>query len=87
MAGNKVMLDEFDYYKAHQDEIVAGHIGEIAIIKVHAVKGYYKTMDEALEASRSYPIETFLLKDCRPTGTDVVRLYNRLIRFANAGEQ
>jgi hypothetical protein len=32
MTGNKAMLDEFNYYKAHQDEIVAGHIGEIAII-------------------------------------------------------
>ncbi|GAB6392280.1 MAG: hypothetical protein MdMp014T_1653 [Treponematales bacterium] len=84
---NHAMLDEFDYFKAHQDEIVTGHIGEIAIIKDHAVKGYYKTMDDALEASRNYPIETFLLKDCRPKGTDVVRLYNRMIRFANAEEQ
>jgi hypothetical protein len=87
MTGNKAMLDEFNYYKAHQDEIVAGHIGEIAIIKDHAVRGYYKTMDEALEASRSYPIETYLLKDCRPKGTDVVRLYNHSLRFVNAEEQ
>jgi len=83
MSENNVMLDEFDYYDAHQDEIVAGHIGEIAIIKDHSVKGYYKTMDDALEASRNYPVETFLLKDCRPKGTDVVRLYNRTIRFGN----
>jgi hypothetical protein len=26
------MLDEFAYYKAHQDEIVQGHVGEIAVI-------------------------------------------------------
>jgi hypothetical protein len=84
MTGTNRMLDEFTYYKAHQDEIVAGHLGEIAIIKDHEVKGYYKTMDEALEASRYYPMETFLLKDCRPKGTDVVRLYNRLVRFADA---
>jgi hypothetical protein len=81
------MLDEFTYYKAHQDEIVTGHIGEIAIIKDHTVKGYYKTMDEALEAARNYPIETYLLKDCHPKGTDVVRLYNRSLRFAKAEEQ
>jgi hypothetical protein len=85
MTATNPMIDEFNYYKTHQDEIVTGHIGEIAIIKDHTVKGYYKTMDDALEASRNYPSETFLLKDCRPKGADVVRLYNRMIRFANAG--
>ncbi|MDR3170028.1 MAG: hypothetical protein LBU17_00200 [Treponema sp.] len=84
MSGNNMMLDEFTYYKAHQDEIIAGHIGEIAIIKDHAVKGYYQTMDEALEAVRDYPIETYLLKGCRRQ-RDVVTA--KQARQAAAGKQ
>jgi hypothetical protein len=38
-------------------------------------------MGEALEAVRDYSIETYLLKDCRLKGTDIVRLYNRSFRF------
>jgi hypothetical protein len=37
--------------------------------------------------ARDYPIETYLLKDCRPKGTDLVRLYNRSLRFVNAEEE
>jgi hypothetical protein len=42
MAINKAMLDEFNYFKSHQDEIVNGHIGELAVIKDHELRGITK---------------------------------------------
>jgi hypothetical protein len=84
MAINPAMLDEFNYFEAHRDEIVKGHLGELAVIKDREVKGYYKTFREAAKASKDYPLESFLIKEMVPDGYDTVRLYNRSIRFGEA---
>jgi hypothetical protein len=82
MTGTSVLLDEFNYYKAHQDEIVAGHLDEIAVIKDHEVKGYYKEWKEAFSSCRGYPLGSFMVTDCKPKGTDIVKFHNSTITFA-----
>jgi hypothetical protein len=79
-----MMKEDSHYYHDHQDEIVKGHLGEIVVIKDSLVKGYYKTWEDAFAASKAYPLGSFMVTDCEPTGADVVKLHNRLIRFVEA---
>jgi hypothetical protein len=77
-----MIKDDFDYYTAHQDKIVDGHIDEFVVIKDARVAGYYKHEDDAFEAMKSHDLGTFLIKQCRPRGTDIITYYNNQVSFA-----
>jgi hypothetical protein len=79
-----VLNDEFSYYKAHQDEIVSGHLDELVVIHDQSVKGYYNDWKKAFESCKNYPLGSFMVTDCKPKGQDIARFGNAMITFADA---
>jgi hypothetical protein len=77
-----MMKDDFKYYTDHQDEIVNGHINEFVVIKDCRILGYYKEEMDAFDAMKDHKLGTFMVKKCRPKGTDIVTYYNNQVRFA-----
>jgi hypothetical protein len=77
-----MLKDEFEYYKAHQDEIVSGHLGDFVVIKDSQVKGYYPDEDTAIESMKNEDLGTFMIKKCQEPGTDIVTYFNDQVRFA-----
>lgn len=57
------MRKAFDYYLAHQDEIVAEHDGKVIVIVEEEVVGAYSSHVEALRAAElNYEPGTFLIQ-------------------------
>lgn len=77
-----MIKDDFNYYTAHQDEIVDGHIDEFVVIKDSQILGYYKQEAEAFEAMKNHELGTFIVKKCQLRGTDTVVYYNNRVSFA-----
>jgi hypothetical protein len=76
-----VIKDAFEYYTAHQDEIVDGHINEFVVVKDSNVLGYYMREADAFEAMKAHELGTFIVKKCRVRGTDMVTYYNNRVSF------
>lgn len=56
---------EFNYYRAHQQELVAKHAGKFVVIKKEKVIGVFDSEIEAIgETSRQHPLGTFLVQKC-----------------------
>lgn len=54
---------EFDFYKAHQAELVSEYNGKYLVIKDQAVVGVYGTREEAIQESmEQYALGTFLVQ-------------------------
>ena len=77
-----MLKDDFDYYTAHQEEIVRDHIGDFVVIQDSSVKGYYKEEALAFESMKENELGTFIVKKCQEPGTDVVTYYNDRVVFA-----
>lgn len=66
----KPLEKEFEYYLAHQDELVKQYNGRVIVIKDQKVIGDYDTEFEAVEeTSKTQKPGTFLVQKCEP-GTD-----------------
>ena len=58
---------EFDYYLAHQNELVKQHSGKVVVIKDDALVGVYGSELEAIrKTSKQFPLGTFLVQKCEP---------------------
>jgi hypothetical protein len=77
-----MLNDDFEYYTAHQDEIVSGHLDEFVVIKDCRVLGYYRQEMAAFDAMKGHELGTFMVKKCRPRGADIVTYFNNQVRFA-----
>lgn len=62
------MLDqEFQYFKDHQDELVAQYNGKFIVIVGGQVKGAFDTELEAyLTMKKNHEVGTFLIQQCSP---------------------
>lgn len=61
---------EFEYFKKHQDELVAKYGGKFVVIADEQVLGSYDNELEAYqESQKSHPLGTFLIQRCTP-GTE-----------------
>jgi hypothetical protein len=80
--GLNMIQDDFEYYTAHQEEIVKDHLGEFVVIKDSAVIGYFVEEAKAFETMKGNELETFIVKKCQAVGTDVVTYYNNRVAFA-----
>ena len=62
------MLDkEFDWYLAHQDELVEKYNGKHLVIKDESVVGSYASSLEAyVESKKRFKLGTFLIQLCTP---------------------
>jgi hypothetical protein len=73
---------DFEYYTAHQPEIVDGHIGEFVVIKNALVLGYYKDEMAAFTSMKAEVPGTFMVKKCKPQGEDIETYYGSQVVFA-----
>jgi hypothetical protein len=61
------LIQEFDYYRAHQSELLKLYNGKYVVIKGEAVLGAYDNASTAiLETSKTHPKGTFLVQKCTP---------------------
>jgi len=83
----KANLDkQFQYYLAHQDEIVEKYNGKWVVIKDDAVVDAYDTKEEAYwESPAKYNVGTFMIMHCTP-GDEAytIRCLNRYLHFPKA---
>jgi hypothetical protein len=77
-----MLVSDFEYYNAHQPEIVDTHIGEFVVIKDARVLGYYKEEMEAFASMKEEVPGTFMVKKCKPKGEDIETYYNHQVIFA-----
>ena len=64
------LMEEFEYYLQHQEEMVAKYNGKVLAIKGHEVLGAYDDASEALaETRKTHELGTFLIQRVSP-GTD-----------------
>jgi hypothetical protein len=77
-----MLKDEVAYYRANQDAIVAGHIGEFTLIENRKVLGYYKDIEAVIDATEGHKVGMFMLTQCKPKGKDMVYVYNQERRFS-----
>ena len=78
----EMLEEDFEYYDAHQEEIVENNLGKWVVIKNLRVRGYFETEDAALEAMKHEELGTFLVKLCQNPGEDIVNYYNEAVAFA-----
>jgi len=68
---NNILEKEFQYFLAHQKELVKQYIGKFIVIKNQEVIGVYTSETEAFtETQKNHELGTFLIQECKP-GTDV----------------
>jgi hypothetical protein len=72
-----MMEDEVRYYRANQDAIVAGHVGEFVLIEGLQVLGYYKDVEGVIDATAGHKVGMFMLTQCKPKGEDMVYVFNQ----------
>ena len=61
------LREEFDFYIAHQDELVRQYNGKYLVIKDKQVKGAFDTeLDAYKMASKEYEAGSFLIQRCTP---------------------
>jgi hypothetical protein len=76
-----MQMEEYQYYKSHQTDIVSGHIGEYAVIAGKTVKGYYKEEKDAMKAARESYLahKSFIIQPCQMPGADIVKFYGHKV--------
>lgn len=74
---------EFEWYLAHQGELVAKHLGKVLVIRDQQVIGVYETEEEALFAAKArYQLGTFIIQKCTPGTDDTSMAFHSRVSFA-----
>lgn len=74
---------EFDYYLAHQDEIVQKYNGRFVVIKDRSVIGDYSDLGTAVTATgKIHPIGTFLVQKVEPGTAAYTQTFHSRVSFA-----
>jgi hypothetical protein len=65
-----MLMDEYFYYKAHQEAIIKNHLGDYVVIKGNRILGYYEKMMEAFRdmAQKNEEPGTYAVRKCKPVG-------------------
>jgi hypothetical protein len=76
------LKQEFEYYIAHQDELVAKHLGKFVVIKGQEVIGTYDDELHAIrETQRQHPLGSFLVQKCEPGEESYTQSFHSLVAF------
>lgn len=77
MSRDAVLKKEFEYYLAHQDELVKKYNGQYIVIKGGDVIGHYDDVQTAvIETEKSHEIGTFLVQKCTPGEKDHTAIFH-----------
>jgi hypothetical protein len=73
---------EFEYYIAHQDEIVKGYNGKFVVIKNCEIIGAYDNELEAVrETLKTHTPGTFLVQHVSPGETEYTQTFHSRVAF------
>jgi hypothetical protein len=76
---------KFDYYLAHQDELVEKYANKVIVIKDKEVIGVYDTDLEAVtETAKEYELDTFLVQKAEPGSSSYRQSFHSRGTFAYA---
>ena len=82
-AEQKPLMEEFDYYLEHQDEMVEKYNGKVIAIKGHEVLGAYSDSGEALaETRKTHALGTFLIQRVSPGPDDYTVQFHSSARLS-----
>jgi len=77
------LRQEFEYYLAHQEELVARYNGKFVAIKDGHVLGAFDSQQSAVdETKKSHPLGSFLVQKVAPGAAEYTQTYHS--RFAVA---
>jgi hypothetical protein len=77
-----VLKPEFEYYLAHQPDLIAKYRGQFVVIKGGAVLGAYPTELGAIrETSKTHQLGTFLVQKCEPGEENYTRSFHSRVAF------
>lgn len=76
-------IDDFKWYRQHQNELLKKHNGRVLAIKDGNVLGAYENeLDAITETSKKFEVGTFIIQRCTP-GTDAyTATFRTRVRFA-----
>ncbi|MDM7999310.1 MAG: DUF5678 domain-containing protein [Dehalococcoidia bacterium] len=78
----EALRTEFDYYLAHQNELVKKYNGKFIVIKNQEVIGVYDSELEAVkETAREHELGTFLVQKCEPGSESYTQMYHSRVTF------
>jgi len=73
---------EFEFYKAHQDELVKKYDGKYIIIQDNKVIGAYDDRTEAYEKTKiDHEVGTFLIQYCTSGDESYTQTFHSLVTF------
>ena len=76
------LRDEFEYYLAHQDELVADYDGKVIVLKSHQVLGEYDSEGDAyIETKKAHEPGTFLIQRVSPGTEAYTSTYHSRVVF------
>ena len=76
------LRDEFEFYLAHQDELVVEYDGKVIVLKNHEVIGAYDSPGEAyIETKKAHEPGTFLIQRVSPGTEAYTSSYNSRVVF------
>ena len=79
----KPLQDEFEYYLAHQDELVKKYNGKFVAIKGHSVLGAYNSELEAIKkTAKEHALGTFLVQKCEPGEESYTQTFHSRVMIA-----
>ena len=74
---------EFEYYLAHQGELVEKYRGKFVVIKGDQVLGAYADELEAIQkTSQTHELGTFFVQRCEPGAENYTATYHSRVVFA-----
>ena len=73
---------EFDYFLAHQEELVRQYRGKFVVIKDQKVIGAYDSEIEAVqETSKTHELGTFLVQLAEPGSQSYTQVFHSRVAF------
>lgn len=75
---------EFDYYLAHQKELLSKYLNKYLVIKEEGVVDAFDTKEEAYDfATSKFELGTFLIQQCLPGDLGHSQIFHSQVIFAN----
>lgn len=82
IAMNSPLEREFDYFLAHQEELVRQHRGKFLVIKDQKVIGVYDSELKAIEeTTKGHELGTFLVQPAEPGSESYTQVYHSRVAF------
>jgi hypothetical protein len=77
-----LLKEEYQYYIAHRDELVAQYKGKFLVIMGNEVVGVYDNeIDAYIESVKKYELGTFMLRECLPKDEEHIYSFRSRVRF------